>query len=100
MISGCDARGRRDEAWQLTQDTFEAYRANMQLTAIPMTPWIERMISGYEARGRRDEAWQLTQDTFEAYRANMQLTAIPMTPWIERMVLGYDIYAIQQCNGL
>ncbi|KAH0423701.1 hypothetical protein CcaCcLH18_11997 [Colletotrichum camelliae] len=79
MVSGYEARGRGGEAWQLTQDTFEAHRANMTLAAPSITPWIERMISGYEARGRGDEAWQLIQDTFEAHRANMPLT-VPALP--------------------
>ncbi|KAK0372001.1 hypothetical protein CLIM01_10651 [Colletotrichum limetticola] len=104
MVSGYEARGRGGEAWQLTQDTFEAHRANMTLAAPSIAPWIERMISGYEARGRGDEAWQLTQDTFEAHRANMPLTVPSITPWIERMVSGYEsrclVDALRICRDL
>ena len=44
MIQGYEGRGRSDEAWALTQETFETHRANMSLAAADMKPWVERIV--------------------------------------------------------
>jgi hypothetical protein len=105
MIVGCEAHGQHDEAWRLTQETFNAYLKNMSLSAPRFSPWIERMIVGCEAHGQHDEAWRLTQETFNAYLKNMAVSAPSFSPlakrwvveneayfspWIVRMVMGYE----------
>ncbi|RKK81783.1 hypothetical protein BFJ68_g17592 [Fusarium oxysporum] len=97
MVTGYEAHGQREEAWQLTQQTLNAYRQEMYLSGplIPLSdpligPWVERMIMDYEAHGQHEEAWQLTQQTFNAYRERMSLSDPLIGPWAERMILGYE----------
>lgn len=51
-----------EEEWQLTQQTFDAFRESSSLCAPAATP----LILGYEAREQHEEAWQLTQQTSDA----------------------------------
>jgi hypothetical protein len=80
-----------EEAWALTQETFNEYRASgTPLTALVLAPFVEGMIEGYKEHRQEEEAWALTRETFNEYRASGTLLMAPvLAPFVEGMIEGY-----------